>query len=314
LHIATIADNSDWTLRRITLDIPIAGFKDFITPWLVTEKTTGRVILIDPGPACGFSSVRDSLHVLGISEVNLILLTHIHIDHAGGVGHLLSAYPDARVVVHRRGVRHLIDPTRLWSSTVATLGKDVASAYGEILPVSESQILPENVTPEGFEIVDTPGHSQHHQCYIYRGGRGGDLVFEGEAAGVYLGGGYLRPATPPRFFYDTSISSIETLNGRSRNACLMLYGHLGYTREVPEMLDAALDQMALWRETVQTITDREPENSLEALVEAAVTTLISSDPRLAGLKDLPKDIRERETYFLHNSARGFVSERLEHIL
>lgn len=306
----TVLSNSDVTLRRITLDVPIRGFRDFITPWLVTEAKSGRAVIIDPGPACGILSLKETLDELDISHLDLVLLTHIHIDHAGGTGHLLQAFPEAKLAVHPKGLRHVVDPSRLWSSTVETLGKDVAYAYGKILPIPGERILPAGTVPAGFDIIDTPGHSHHHQCYIYRSMVGG-LIFEGEAAGVYLGEGYLRPATPPRFFYETSTKSIAALWERADTAALILYGHYGYSSDVANLLDASLVQLALWKEVTRTIVAENSGAVLEDLVDLSVERLVKMDQSLAELGSLPADIRERENYFLHNSARGFVSAQLE---
>ncbi len=301
---ATILACRDYELRRISLDVPLTGFRDFITPWLISERG-GRSILVDPGPACGVAPLTEALHATGLSRLDLVLLTHIHIDHAGGTGLLLESFPEAQVVAHPRGVPHLKDPTRLWASTVQALGESVARAYGEIAPVHESRFVSEGTTLDGLEVVDTPGHSQHHQSYIYVS-PGADLAFAGEAAGVYLGGEYLRPATPHRFFYETTTQSIETLKERLNDTRLMLYGHYGYTDAPSKMLGASLDQLRLWRDVCQDILGENPSLETEDLVRHAMARLRERDPRLAGLTDFPSDIVQRELYFLLNSARGFV--------
>lgn len=305
-----IATNRDFDLRRIALDIPMSGFQDFITPWLITEMKTGRAILIDPGPACGLPSLKQALDSLGVVRLDLVLLTHIHVDHAGGVCHLLRAFPEALVAVHPKGMRHLADPAKLWASTVETLGKEVAFGYGEILPVPQENILRDGASVDGFEIVETEGHSQHHQSYLYHGGSA-TLLFEGEAAGVYLGDGYLRPATPPRFFYDTSTRSIAALKEVGNAADLALYGHFGCSEDVSHLLDAALWQMALWKAIAGDVATKAPRESPEILARKTVEILLKQDPRLAGLPRMPFDIQEREMYFLRNSAKGFIAAALE---
>lgn len=304
-----VVSGQDFALTRITVDVPMDGFEDFITPWLITEAETRRAIVIDPGPASGIRSLERALEDAGVKRLDLVVLTHIHIDHAGGVGHLLQAFPEAKIVVHPRGARHLADPSVLWRSTVETLGKDVAYAYGDIIPVPKTQILNEHETPERFEVVRAEGHSQHHRCYLYHSGSGG-LVFVGEAAGVYLGNGYLRPATPPRFFYGTAVRSIAAIRERAGEAQLMLYAHRGYSRNVAGLLDAALRQMALWKKTAEAVIAENPSEPLDRLVGLSVSSLLETDPFLARFQDLPPETKDREMYFLRNSARGFISAEL----
>lgn len=304
VETTTIYACQEYVLRRIVLDVPITGFRDFITPWLISE-TGGRNILVDPGPSCGIASLTQALRRSGVSHLDLVLVTHIHIDHAGGTGLLLDAFPEAQVVVHPKGVPHLINPARLWASTVETLGDSLARSYGEISPVQESRILNDHPAPVGLEIVETLGHSPHHQSYIYTS-PGGNIAFVGEAAGIHLGDEYLRPATPPRFFYETTTGSIETLRERLRDARLMLYGHYGHSGAPIKMLDAALDQMRLWKTVALDLVHEDPLAQVDESVRRAVTRLMKSDALLAGLPGFPPDVLERELYFLRNSARGFV--------
>ncbi|HHY44934.1 MAG TPA: MBL fold metallo-hydrolase [Firmicutes bacterium] len=303
-EITTILQCKEYTLSRISLDIPIPGFSGFITPWLVSESG-GRSILVDPGPSCGIASLTQALHSVGVHRLDLVLITHIHIDHSGGAGLLIGAFPEARVAVHPRGAPHLIDPTRLWESTVQTLGEELALSYGEITAVPEQSILDEQASPERVEIVDTPGHSQHHRSYIYRS-PGGDIAFAGETGGVYLGIGYLRPATPPRFFYETTARSVEVLRERLQDTQLMLYGHCGYTACPLRMLGAALEQLRLWKAATRDLVTKNPQADVRKAVDLLVTHLLESDHRLAKLESFPAPVRQRELYFLRNSARGFI--------
>lgn len=303
-EITTVLECSEYTLSRISLDAPMPGFSNFITPWLVSE-TGGRSILVDPGPSCGIASLAEALRSLGVERLDLVLITHIHIDHSGGTGLLLRAFPEARVAVHPRGVPHLINPTKLWASTALTLGVELALSYGEITPVPESSILDQQESPAGLEMIDTPGHSQHHRAYIYRSA-GGHLAFAGEAGGVYLGDGYLRPATPPRFFYETTVRSVEILKDRLQDMRLMLYGHYGYTTCPIRMLDLSLDQLRLWKAATQEVVAKDSPLRVDEAVDGLVTHLSKSDPLLEKLASFPALVCQRELYFLKNSARGFV--------
>lgn len=292
------SDNAD--LYRLSLDIPIPGYRDFITPWLIRETGFGlamgtglyRTILVDPGPACGIPSLLRCLERLEVRRIDYVLLTHVHIDHAGGIAELTSSYPALKVVAHDRGRAHLVDPSRLWEGSLQTLG-EVAVAFGPISPLPENNLMPQGREVEGVRVIDTPGHAPHHQSYLFRFGEKG-VLFSGEAAGVYLSGNYLRPATPPRFFYDVSQDSLERL--RAVGASLVCCGHYGCSSDVSRLLRAAGDQLALWRDIVRE----------EALVDTCLDRLLSLDPSLSEFVDLDSDIRDREVFYLKSSIKGFL--------
>ncbi|HSO18851.1 MAG TPA: MBL fold metallo-hydrolase, partial [Desulfosarcina sp.] len=207
-------------LYLIVLKPPVKGFEDFIGAWLVTGSDA--TYLVDVGPAATAVQLVGALEGLGVAHLDYICLTHIHLDHAGAVGHLSARYPDAAVVCHPKGAPHLIDPLRLWQGTVKTLG-DTGRAYGPMLPVDPSRIAAESRVAEApFQLLDTPGHSPHHFAIATA-----SCLFVGEAGGVCLplpsGDVYLRPATPPRFFLETSLSSIDRLMAVNPRA--ICYGH-----------------------------------------------------------------------------------------
>ena len=313
------SDNAD--LYRLILDIPIPGYSDFITPWLIQETGFGlvmgtglyRTILVDPGPACGIPSLLECLSQLGVRRLDYVLLTHVHIDHAGGIADLASAYPALKVVAHDRGRVHLLDPARLWEASVQTLG-DVAKAFGPISPLPERNLLPQFRGVEGITVIDTPGHAPHHQSYLFRCGER-DVLFSGEAAGVFVPRNYLRPATPPRFFYDVSQNSLDRL--RAVSASAICYGHCGYSHDVSHLLQAAGAQLALWRDVVGDVATgaagaKAPGGrpmapaDPEAQVDACLERLLAADPNLSEFADLDPDIRDREVFYLKSSIRGFM--------
>ena len=209
-------------LFLIVLTPPISGFQDFIGAWLVVGPEA--VYLVDVGPAATVDPLIDALTALGVDRLDYICLTHIHVDHAGAVGHLVRQFPGTPVVCHPKGIPHIVDPERLWQGTVKTLG-DTGRAYGRMLPVDPSLIATESqLTSAPFQLLDTPGHSPHHYAISANG-----CLFAGEAGGVCLplpsSDIYLRPATPPRFFLETSLSSIDRLMAtRPETLC---YGHFG---------------------------------------------------------------------------------------
>jgi glyoxylase-like metal-dependent hydrolase (beta-lactamase superfamily II) len=208
-------------LFQITLSPPIKGFQGFICCWIYRNKST---FLIDPGPAVTITSLIAALDELCIRNLDYILLTHIHVDHAGGIGDLADRFPDTPIVCHSSAISHLIDPERLWKGTVKTLG-ETGRAYGKIKPVPANQLIEvKHLDVKGVKAIPTPGHAPHHVSFI-----ADQYLFAGETGGVRLllpsGQTYLRPATPPRFFLETSLSSIDKLITTSpENIC---YGHYG---------------------------------------------------------------------------------------
>jgi glyoxylase-like metal-dependent hydrolase (beta-lactamase superfamily II) len=160
------------------------------------------VALIDPGPTSCLDALELGLQGCGVrlSEVTSILLTHIHLDHAGSTGTILRRHPDIEVVVHERGAPHLIAPDRLLESARRLWGDDMDRLWGDVLPVPERQLRivsgDEQVAAGGrtFEVAYTPGHASHHVSYF---DAASGLAFVGDTAGVSIDGGYVLPPTPP---------------------------------------------------------------------------------------------------------------------
>jgi glyoxylase-like metal-dependent hydrolase (beta-lactamase superfamily II) len=154
-------------LFLIVLAPPIKGFQDFVGAWLVDGPDA--VYLVDVGPAATADQLADALATLNVARLDYICLTHIHIDHAGAIGHLAKQYPNAAVVCHPKGAPHIVDPERLWQGTVKTLG-DVGRAYGRMLPLSPARLATKRqLASAPFQLLDTPGHSPHHYAIAANG-------------------------------------------------------------------------------------------------------------------------------------------------
>jgi len=283
-------------LYLIPLPQDLPGFDAFINAWFVTGKQN---YLIDPGPTATIAKLVAVLEALDIHHLDAILLTHIHIDHSGGIGDLARHFPDTPVVCHAQAVKHLVDPARLWAGSVKSLG-DTARAYGSISPVAPDQVMAvEDFAGPGIDVFMTPGHAVHHVSY-----RLGGTLFVGEAGGVYRElsqGYYLRPATPPKFFLETSLQSIACLE--KVDCRRMCYGHFGRTRRPAELLEAHRRQLEWWARKIAGVS---AEAARPDLVSHCLDILIEEDPLLSGWPQLSSRDQQRERHFMANSVRGFL--------
>ncbi len=287
-------------LYLIVLSPPIRGFQDFIGAWLVDGPDA--VYLVDVGPASTAGQLIDALVRLGVDHLDYICLTHIHMDHAGAVGHLAEHFPGTPVVCHAKGTPHIIDPERLWQGTVKTLGS-TGRAYGRMLPLDPSRVATERqLASAPFRLLDTPGHSPHHFAIAANG-----CLFVGEAGGVCLtlpsGEHYLRPATPPRFFMPTSLSSIDRL--MAADPKVLCYGHFGMVDDGLNLLARHRQQLRFWEKTLSAEALGEGMDSA-AVAKRWVELLLDKDTNLHGLNQLSPEAQARERGFLLNSVRGFA--------
>ena len=165
-------------------------------------RASGTMALIDPGPSTCLEALDLGLQQQGLrlSEVTHILLTHIHLDHAGATGTIVRRHPHINVFVHERGAVHMADPGRLLASAARLYGDQMDRLWGEVAAVPESNLTVlaggERIDAGGrsFEVAHTPGHASHHVSYY---DRASGVAFVGDTAGVCIDGGYVLPPTPP---------------------------------------------------------------------------------------------------------------------
>lgn len=282
----------------ILLPIPVPGFEEFVGAWV---HAADPVMLIDVGPAVSAQALLKALAAIGVAQPKYILLTHIHIDHAGGIGAIAEAFPHAQVVCHPKAVPHLVDPQHWWQGSLRTLGP-IAQAYGAIAPLDPQQVLgSDQFQSSAVRCVETPGHASHHISFMVD-----DLLFAGEAGGVCItvpgNKFYLRPATPPRFFLETSLQSIDRLIALSPNR--ICYGHIGLQPDAMRLLEIHREQLVRWREIIRPFV-LSTRLSKEDAQYACRNHLLAKDPLLAGWHQLPQNVQQRETGFLLNSIKGY---------
>ena len=231
---------------------------------------------------------------LAPAQVEYVILTHIHLDHAGGAGALMQALPNARLTVHPRGARHMVDPARLVAGTIAVYGEAQARRmYGEILPIPAGRIVE---TPEGATIrlgeraltfLDTPGHARHHVCI--RDDRSGH-VFAGDMFGLSYreldvdGRQFVFPTTTPVQFEPAAMhASIDRLLALQPEAIYVT--HFGQVREVPR-LGADLHRL-IDAHVAAALRHRNAGAGRHERIKADITAILLDEARRQGWRMAP---------------------------
>ena len=243
--------------RVITLDLNFQGRPHAIAAYLIRYPKGDGAVLIESGPGSTLSSLQAGLAEQGLSprDVTHVLLTHIHLDHAGAAGWL--AQHGAQIYVHPVGAPHMINPEKLLASAARIYGDKMESLWGEFLPVPESQLTVPKDSEEieigdlRFVPINTPGHAEHHYAYLFE-----DICFSGDVGGVRIPGyQYLRvPMPPPELHLERWHESIARLR-KEKFACIAPT-HFGIYDD-PEWqlreVEKGLDSAALWLE--QTMSE-----------------------------------------------------------
>lgn len=244
-------DITDLGHNVFQIDTKMAGYQGITAGYLIRGS---RPCLVETGTAPSAPIVRDALASLGVGPDDLasVVVTHIHLDHAGGAGDIAAMYPAAEVVVHQRGARHLADPSRLMASAKMVYGDALDRLFGELAPVPADRIRALDDTGvvdlgDGRRLDShySPGHAKHHIGLV--DSASGDL-YVGDAAGVYIPEtGDLRPATPPPDFdLDVALGSLSRF--RDLKPSRLLFSHYGPVSNVPETLDRSEEEIRVWVE------------------------------------------------------------------
>jgi glyoxylase-like metal-dependent hydrolase (beta-lactamase superfamily II) len=233
------------------IDTRMAGYEGITAGYLIRSE---RPCLVETGTAPSAPVVSDAVSELGVGPQDLatIVVTHIHLDHAGGVGDLAKSYPNAEIVVHERGARHLADPSRLMASARMVYGDELDALFGELLPTPAERIRAVDETGAvdlgaGRTLAShyAPGHAKHHVGLL--DSVSGDL-YVGDAAGIYIPEtGDQRPATPPPDFdLATALASLRLFAGLAPTR--LLFSHYGPMTAVGQALDRSAEELHVWVE------------------------------------------------------------------
>lgn len=238
------------------VDLTPGGFTvQFISGYII--KLKDEYVVVEQGPKCSAETLMNALRKLGYSESSRLHLfvTHIHLDHAGSVGTLLSTFKNSLAYVHPRAFQHLINPEKLWRSSLDALGW-LAEMYGRPDPSPEEKLKVTadyelvKVRGEEFEFIYTEGHSSHHQSIFWRKR---SALFVGDSAGVYISQtGYILPSTPYPTRVDKYLESLKKmLNFKPE---YLLFPHYGLLSNGTDVLKDHLERFKTWVEVASSLS------------------------------------------------------------
>jgi glyoxylase-like metal-dependent hydrolase (beta-lactamase superfamily II) len=287
------------------LDTLLGGMEELTAGFLIEGPMPA---LVETGSQSSVPAVHAALEDLGLGPDDLrwIIVTHIHLDHAGAVGDLAKDFPSATVVVHERGARHLVDPSRLIDSASRVYGPLLDSLYGRMTAVPEERLI---AAADGFRIdvgngrqlvlVDSPGHAKHHHAVLDE--HTGTLLV-GDAVGVLLPDlGVLRPATPPPDFdLEQAVHSLHRFAELKPEH--MVLTHYGPVADAQATLAEAEEMLHGWVEVAERVIAGAADAGIDDVADA-LAEAFALDP-----ETLPEGIREKAEVLngVHSNAAGIV--------
>ena len=262
------------------IDTLLGGWHQVTAGYLIEGP---EPVLVETGSQSSVPVLLDALAGLGLGPSDLagVVVTHIHLDHAGGVGDVARAFPNATVYVHEKGARHLASPDKLVDSAARVYGELLDRLYGRLDPTPAERI---HVLDDGEEVrvgpgrvlttVDSPGHAKHH-LGLHDSESG--ILFVGDAVGVRLpDAGVLRPSTPPPDFdLDQALHSLQRFAARRPEGIAL--AHYGLVPNPETVLDEAADTLRRWAAVAEQAW-REDRDIAEALEAAFAADLTDVDP------------------------------------
>lgn len=283
------------------IDLKTAGYENFIAAYVLRED---KVAVVETGPTSSIPNLLAGLEETGIQNeaVNYVMVSHIHIDHAGGAGTLLQNLPNAKLLVHKRGAPHMVNPEKLWVHSREVL-REIVDLYGPIQPVPENRVIISEdrmVIDLGehakLQVIETLGHASHHQSFYEKEGR---TLFLGDAGGIYLKKlDVVIPTSPPPLHLEMKLNSLEKL--MKLEPKLLCYTHFGHADNAVSRLQAYVEQLKLWAEIVSESTERGDD------LEAIYAKIMEQDPSMKRAEEfIKKHVMLRQSVVLQ-SIRGFI--------
>ena len=282
------------------VELETGGFKNLICSYVIKGK---KPFLVESGPSNSIPNLLSGLKELDVKleDVEYVAVTHIHLDHGGGAGTLLKSLPNAKVIVHPRGMPHLVDPKRLWPSSQNVLGF-VSEIFGKPEPVPKERIIP--VTEGTFDlghgaklyVTETVGHASHNLSFqeSFNGG-----IFPGDAAGTYIPEfDVVVPTTPPPFYLDAALASLDKLI--SLKPTELYFSHFGKASNAVQRLKDYKLQLQLWADIAEEGLKKNWN------LEQVRDRIIAEDNVMGLIKDFIKSHRIYSKTVFENCIRGFV--------
>jgi len=270
-----------------TIDLNFQGLPKAIASFLV--PTEEGPVLIETGPHSTLPYLREGVSRLGydLSEIKNVLISHIHLDHAGAAWYLASQ--GAKVFVHSMGYRHLKDPERLMASAERIYGDKMDQLWGSMEAISSEQLM-EVVDDQPIEIGDrvfkpwyTPGHAIHHLAWQM-----GETLFTGDVAGVKIGNGpVMPPCPPPDINIENWIQSIDLI--REMKLKKLFLTHFGVIDNISAHLDELQERLLAWSQWIKPYWEAQTPASV---VTAPFQQFVASELRQSGLSDVDIAIYE----------------------
>jgi len=271
--------------------------------YLINEE---KKVLIDSGPATSAYAVLDGIKDVGVrpDEIDYIIVTHVHLDHAGGAGVLIKDMPKAQVIAHHRGARHLVNPEKLIRGTIEFQGEDAMAKHGEVVSIEAERVKPAyegDVLTLGerqtLEFIDAPGHAPHELC-IYESRNNG--VFTGDAAGISIADNeILMPASqPPNFDLELYINTLERL--MKLKATRIYFAHFGASNRVQKDLQSAIDKLKIWDDIANKAV---AENGFDCVGERIMAQVYAELEPIRGMDSLYEHLTRHN---LPSSVAGYI--------
>lgn len=261
MHTAQIAEKS-WYV-----DVEYLGQPHLIACGVL--ETEAGLVLVDPGPTTSLKGLTTKLAAQGftLDDVHALLLTHIHLDHAGATGSIVAEHPDVQVYVHHVGARHMIRPEKLLASAQRIYGDQMDTLWGDFLPVPEANVQVLNggetldVGGRSFEVAYTPGHAIHHVSYL---DQHTGTAFVGDTAGMRVAGvDFIVPvAPPPDIDVERWHESLDAL--RAWHPTRLFVTHFGPSEEVEAHLDTMARKLDAWSRDVRQTLDHDTSDPARA--------------------------------------------------
>lgn len=295
MHATQIGEN------LFVIDLQTGGFMNLIASYVIQGNNT---TIVETGPTSSIPNLLSALDDLNVNpeDVAYVALSHVHVDHGGGLGTLIKSLPNARAIVHPRGVPHLVNPEKLWLQSQLTLGK-VAEIFGAPEPVSLERIIP---ATDGMEIkigdgvqlraVETLGHAAHHVSYWLPLQHS---IFPGDAAGIYVREFQsVIPTSPPPFRLDAALDSLEKLISLKPDG--LCYTHFGKASNAVGRLRNYVQQLKLWMNIVK---DSVEKNQNPNVIRERI---LAEDENMRKMANFLKSHPIYSKTAIGNSVEGFI--------